>query len=108
MKARYKDKYFVTVEDIEREVKRECDAKIDAVYEEVKQDVASQIMAVCCTELNKEFGFGKDRLKKFYLGVNCLFKLMSTNGIFGKEFNPINCIEVLKEKYDVDLEEKWL
>ena len=108
MKARYKDKYFVTVEDIEREVKRECDAKIDAVYEEVKQDVASQIMAVCCMELNKEFGFGKDRLKKFYEGVNSLFKLMVTDGIFGKEFTPINCIDLLREKYDIDLDEKRL
>ena len=108
MKCNYKSKILVTVDDVKREVKRECAAKIDAVYEEVKQDVASQIMAVCCTELNKEFGFGKDRLKKFYLGVNCLFKLMSTNGIFGKEFTPINCIEVLKEKYEIDLEKKWL
>ena len=106
MKARYKDKYFVTVEDIEREVKRECDAKIDAVYEEVKQDVASQIMAVCCMELNKEFGFGKDRLNKFYRGVNSLFKLMATDGIFGKEFTPINCIDLLRDKYGIDLDEK--
>ena len=104
MKARYKNKYFVTVEDIEREVKRECDAKIDAVYEEVKHDVVAQIMAVCCMELNKEFGFGKDRLNKFYRGVNSLFKLMITDGILGKEFTPINCIEMLKDKYGIDLD----
>ena len=106
MKARYKDKYFVTVEDIKREVKRECDAKINAVYEEVKSDVASQIMAVCCMELNKEFGYGKDRLNKFYRGVNDLFKLMATDGILGKEFTPVNCIEVLRDKYGIDLDEK--
>ena len=37
--------------DVERAVKRECDAVIDRVYENVKQDVATQIMAVCLTEL---------------------------------------------------------
>ena len=57
-------------------------------------------------ELNKEFGFGKDRLNKFYRGVNDLFKLMTTDGILGKEFTPINCIEVLRGKYGIDLDEK--
>ena len=100
MRANYKNKYFVTVEDIEREVKRECDAKIDAVYEEVKKDVVSQIMAVCCMELNKEFGFGEKRLNRFYDGVNNLFKRM----IMDEEFTPINCINLLREKYGINLD----
>ena len=102
MKARYKNKCFVTIDDIEREVKRECDAKIDAVYEEVKNDVASQIMAVCCMELNKEFDFGKVRLNRFYEGVNNLFKCMITD----ENFTPINCIDWLRDKYGIDLDEK--
>ena len=106
MRLHYKDKYFTTVQDIKKAVKAECDAKIDAVYEEVKKDVASQIMAVCCMELNKEFGFGKVRLNRFYEGVNDLLKLMATDGILGKEFTPINCIEVLRDKYGIDLDEK--
>ena len=92
MRSHYKDKYFTTVQDIKKAVKAECDAKIDAVYEEVKKDVASQIMAVCCMELNKEFGYGKVRLNRFYEGVNDFFKLMATNGVFGKEFTPIHWI----------------
>ena len=106
MKSRYKDKYFTTVQDIKKAVKAECDANINAVYEEVKKDVASQIMAVCCMELNKEFGYGKKRLNRFYEGVNDLFKLMATDGIFGKEFTPINCIETLRDKYGIDLDDK--
>ena len=106
MRSHYKDKYFTTVQDIKKAVKAECDAKIDAVYEEVKQDVAAQIMAVCCVELNKEFGFGKDRLNKFYRGVNDLLKLMSTDGIFGKPFTPVNCIELLRDKYSIDLDKR--
>ena len=106
MKSRYKDKYFTTVQDIKKAVKAECDANSNAVYKEVKKDVASQIMAVCCMELNKEFGFGKDRLNKFYRGVNDLFKLMATDGIMGKEFTPVNCIDLLRDKYGIDLDEK--
>ena len=106
MRSHYKDKYFTTFQDIKKAVKAECDANINAVYEEDKKDVASQIMAVCCMELNKEFGYGKKRLNKFYRGVNDLFKLMATDGILGKEFTPINCIEVLRDKYGIDLDEK--
>ena len=106
MRSHYKDKYFTTVQDIKKAVKAECDANIDAVYEEVKQDVAAQIMAVCCVELNKEFVFGKDRLNKFYRGVNDLLKLMSTDGIFGKPFTPVNCIELLRDKYGIDLDKR--
>ena len=106
MRSRYKDKYFTTVQDIKKAVKAECDANINAVYEEVKSDVASQIMEVCCMELNKEFGFGKDRLNKFYRGVNDLFKLMATDGIMGKEFTPVNCIDLLRDKYGIDLDDK--
>lgn len=106
MKSNYKSKMFVTAADIEKEVKREYDAKIDTLYESVKQDVAAQIMAVCCTELQKEFGFGAARLKRFYSGVNTLFKIMATDGIFGREFNPINCIELLRDKYGIDLDKR--
>lgn len=106
MKAHYKQKMFTTRDDIKKEVIRECDAKIDAVYDAVKQDVAAQIMAVCCVELNKEFGFGKDRLNKFFQGVNDLLKLMSTDGIFGKPFTPVNCIELLRDKYGIDLDKR--
>ena len=106
MRSRYKDKYFTTVQDIKKAVKTECDAQINEIYDAVKQDVAAQIMAVCCVELNKEFGFGKDRLNKFFSGVNSLMKIMSTDGIFGKPFTPVNCIETLREKYDIDLDKR--
>lgn len=106
MKCNYKSKIFCTIEDVERAVKAECDAKIDAVYNTVKQDVAAQIMAVCLTELSSEFGFGEKRLKQFYSGVNDLFSVMATDGIFGKEFNPVNCIEAIREKYGIDLDKR--
>ena len=106
MKAHYKQKMFATRDDIKKEVIRECDAQINEIYDAVKQDVAAQIMAVCCIELNKEFGFGKDRLNKFYRGVNDLLKLMSADGIFGKPFTPVNCIELLRDKYGIDLDKR--
>ena len=53
-------------------------------------------------ELNKEFGFGKVRLNRFYEGVNNLFKCM----IMDEEFTPITCIDWLRDKYGINLDEK--
>ena len=106
MKARYKQRCFCTVDDVERAVNEEVNAKIDAVYNSVKQDVAAQIMAVCLTELSSEFGFGEKRLKQFYSGVNGLFHVMSNDGIFGREFTPVNCIDAIRDKYGIDLDKQ--
>lgn len=106
MKARYKQKCFCTVDDVERAVKQEFDAEIDKVYSDVKHDVAAQITAVCLTELHTEFGFGKKRLQRFYNGVKYLFRVMDNNGIFGREFTPIHCIEAMREKYGIDVDKR--
>lgn len=103
MKSNYKKKILVTVEDVKREVELECNSKIDSVYDEVKFDVASQVMAVCLLELNKEFGFGKDRLRKFKEGVDSLFIAMSNDGLMGRKFDAITCAEFIKDKYDLDI-----
>lgn len=106
MKANYKQKCFYTAQDIDRAIKKELDATLDKVYQDVKQDVAAQIISICLTELNKEFGFGKNRLQQFYKGVNGLLRIMSTDGIFGKEFTPVNCIEYMREQFGIDVDKK--
>ena len=104
MKARYKEKCFCTTADVERAVKQEFDAKIDDVYLHVKHDVAAQIMAVCLVELQTEFGYGTKRLQRFYNGVKGLFRVMDNDGIFGREFTPLHCIEIMREKYAIDVD----
>lgn len=51
MKSRYKQKMFCTNADVERAVKQECDAVIDRVYENVKQDVAARIVIVVVKDM---------------------------------------------------------
>ena len=80
MKSRYKQKMFCTNADVERAVKQECDAVIDRVYENVKQDVAAQIMAVCLTELQKEFGFGENNFIRASTGCFALWLLTGFSG----------------------------
>lgn len=106
MRSRYKDK-IVTKDElktvIDREVEKAYNSRIDAVYEDVRKDVAVQIMAVCCCELHTEFGFGKRRLKRFHRGINALLRMMQC-GAMGKAFTPVDCIKLLKDKYGIDLD----
>lgn len=102
MKARYKEK-IIQKSDVEKAVQAEWDLKIDRLYEEVKKDVAAQLTAVFLIYLHQRYGWKGKVLNSIKTGVESLFKLMENEGIFGKEFTPINCIEYL-QKLGVDIE----
>lgn len=101
MKARYKQK-IVQTSDIEKAVQAEWDTKVDRLYEEVKKDVVAQITAVFLIYLHQRYGWKGKVLNSIKSGVEDLFKLMETEGIFGKEFSPVNCIEYL-QKMGIDI-----
>lgn len=96
MKARYKEK-LIQKADIDKAIQAEWDNKVDELYEKVKTDVAAQITAVFLTYLHQRYGWKGKVLNSIKIGVEDLFKLMETDGIFGKDFTPVNCIEYLKE-----------
>lgn len=105
MRANYKNK-LVPLSDIENKVREEFDKKTEQVYETVKQDIAAQLMATCCCVLHSSFGFGEIRLKRFKKELESYFGLMLENGICGKEFTPINCIEYMRKTFNIDFDEK--
>ena len=104
MKCRAKNKIFTTKAEVEKACQKEIESRIEKLYEEVKRDVARQVMATCLYELNKEFGFGKDRLNKFYDGVSAMFMLMES-GVMGGKFSTEDCINHCKEKFKINLDE---
>ena len=96
MKARYKEK-IIQKADIDKVIQAEWDLKVDKVYEDAKRDVAAQITAVFLTYLHQRYGWKGKVLTSVKTGVEALFKLMEKDGIMGKPFTPINCIEYLQE-----------
>lgn len=96
MKARYKEK-IIRKSDVEKAVQDEWLSKVDKVYDDVRDDVATQITAVFLIYLHQRYGWKGKVLNSIKTGVEGLFRIMETDGIFGKEFTPINCIEQLQE-----------
>lgn len=101
MKARYKEK-IIQKADLDKVLQAEWDSKVDKLYEDVKIDVSAQITAVFLIYLHQRYGWKGKVLNNVKTGVEDLFKLMENNGIFGKEFTPVNCIEYL-QKMGVDI-----
>ena len=96
----------ITAGEMKRNFEKEFMNRVDELYDQIKADIAPQIMATCLVELHNEFGFGKDRLERFKNGCESLFVLMTESGICGKEFTPQNCIDLMREQYGIDLEVK--
>lgn len=114
MKANYtidkqvlrKQKMVMTKEEISSYLNEEWEERKDAIYEEVKRDVSSQILAVFFTALNKDFGFGKKRLLRVKESVECYFTLMQQGSILGDSFSPLECIEYIKDKFGIDFDKE--
>ena len=98
--------WFTTEADIKREIDKLVAEREDAIYAGVLKDITPQILAVVCLTLNKDYGFGKKRIKSFISGLHAYTKLMD-NGIMGKTFNTIDCIDYVRKSCGVDRDKEF-
>lgn len=101
MRANYK--VNLNPSEVRKMVNEEYNKKLKDTYLEVAEDVVAQLMAVVLYTLNSNYGFGKKRLKAFKNNLESYFEIFSTGGFFGNGFSTENCIEFMKDKYDIDL-----
>lgn len=96
----------ITAGQLKEMFEKEYDKRAAEVFEECKRDIVPQLMAVCMFELDTEFGFKKKRLQRFKDGVEAYFLTMLSGGFCGKEFNTQTCIDVMRDKYGINVEVK--
>lgn len=94
----------ITAGEIKRQFNEEYKAREAELFAQLSHDITAQLMATVLTELNLEFGFGRDRLTRFKTGVEGLFTSMAHDGILGKQFTAQNCIDLMRDKYGIDLD----
>ena len=100
MKARV----FKTESQIRKIVQDEAKRQTTSIYEAAMQDSVYQALATMMYVLNRDFGFGGERLKKLKNLTEDEFMVMRT-GICGKHYDANNCVKYLKEKYGIDFAE---
>lgn len=106
-----KSRVFKTESQIRRIVQDEAKRQTTEIYEKAQQDTAYQCFAVMMCILNREFGFGRERLHKVKNLTEAEFMAMKT-GVLGRSYGTNDCVKFLKEKYDIDFaksqyDESW-
>lgn len=91
---------------IDKTVREEYDKYSDEIFESCKRDIIAQLMAVCMTELNKEFGFGKNRLERFKSGVEGLLAMIGKGTFIQGAATTQTCIDYIKSEFGIDLDKQ--
>lgn len=102
-----KKRFVKSKEELTKETEKQFykmfNDKSSELYQTVSNDATAQVLAVMFCVLDKEFGFGKEDLLKLKEGTETMFKLMLNNGICGQEFTTQNCLDYIKDNFDIDL-----
>lgn len=100
-----KSRIITNQSEVKRLVEEEYLRLKDTVYENVIKDVIPQFMSVCMVILNRENGFGKKRLTRILDSVKSEFEIMNC-GVFKKNYDPLDCLKFLKNKYGIDVDKE--
>lgn len=99
--------YFTNGKALHKAIDQEWESKQDEFFDKCKNDISAQVMAVCMLSLKTRFRFGKKRMKDFYDDVKGTIEIMDKNAIFNKSFSTIDCIQMIKDLYEIDLDEDF-
>lgn len=99
------NKGLIPVSQVKEAVKIEWDRHYNKTYENIREDIAIQIMATVLCYLNKRYGWKSKVLNSVLRGTEDLFNMMLSGGVMGKEFNTEHCIEYL-ESLGVEFHQK--
>jgi hypothetical protein len=96
--------HLTSKQSMKKAIDREWESKQNEFFELCKKDISAQILAVCMLTLKTRFGFGKKRMNDFYNDFIGTCKIMDKDLIFGKSFSTVDCIEMIKKDYGIDLD----
>lgn len=101
MKARKRGLY--TESEAKREVKREAADEWERLWRQCAADLTPQIEATILWTIATRFGWGKKRLRKLVDALHDTNELMSNPSPLHHRFSPLELIDIIKDKYDIDL-----
>ena len=102
-KAKSSDRVTMTLGELEQIISGMFDEKYEEVYESVRVDITSQMLALVLYSKIIHDGYAEKRLLREIENLKMVFKMMS-EGVLGKTFDPTDVRTHLKEKYNIDVE----
>lgn len=101
MKANVKGNVFVTKDVVKAEIKKYTKEH----YDTIAADVAVQFAALVLCVLDKDYGWRKKRLRAFTEHFKEFSAFVDMGKILGNQIDTWTCVEYIKDKYNIDLEE---
>lgn len=108
MKCNYRRNKKLTQKDvqfIQKVADEEFLSRQRELYLECQNDIACQLTAAVMVTLNQWYGWGPKRQRDFFSHLNNTYADLSGVG-FTKVINPTDLVELVKEKFDIDLEKE--
>lgn len=103
-KNKYKINSFEESEAKIAEAEKIVRKMIDEKYLEISENVIKHFLAITLTVLDKEFGFGDVRLKRFLNGLDDIANFIMLNDVLGKKVDINDFSEYIKNKHNINLD----
>ena len=79
---------------------------IDEKYLEISENVIKHFLAITLTVLDKEFGFGNVRLKRFLNSLDDVANFIMLDDVLNKKVDINDFSEYIKNKHNINLDFK--
>lgn len=88
---------------IEIEVAKELERQRAVVYRQAAEDLMPQALAFFLWTMQLNYGWGEKRLRKLVDDLHETDHLMNSPSPMHHRFNSLDCEEMLKDKYGIDI-----
>lgn len=79
---------------------------IDEKYLEISENVIKHFLAITLTVLDKEFGFGNVRLKRFLNSLDDVANFIMLDDVLNKKVDINDFSEYISKKHNINLDSK--
>ena len=105
-KNKYKINSFEESEAKIAEAEKIVRKMIDEKYLEISENVIKHFLAIILTVLDKEFGFGNVRLKRFLNSLDDIANFIMLDDVLDKKVDINDFSEYIKNKHNINLDSK--
>lgn len=105
-KNKYKINSFEESEAKISEAEKIVRKMIDEKYLEISENVIKHFLAITLTVLDKEFGFGNVRLKRFLNSLDDIANFIMLDDVLNKKVDINDFSEYISKKHNINLDSK--
>lgn len=105
-KNKYKINSFEESEAKIAETEKIVRKMIDEKYLEISENIIKHFLAITLTVLDKEFGFGNVRLKRFLNSLDDVASFIMLDDVLNKKVDINDFSEYISKKHNINLDSK--